>query len=115
MSTTGHGVRISRVAEDEIVSWREQPVCAYELFRRTERSFVGRGHRSGSGAHGLSPCSAGDPDLTEDPGDRDGQEGELGARVLALLYSSADRRFRKWEDVVLDSFACKYEACHASR
>ena len=38
-----------------------------------------------------------------------GQEGELDARVLASLYSSADRRFRKWEDNVLDSFACNYE------
>ena len=26
--------------------------------------------------------------------------------LTAPLYSSADRRFRKWEDVVLDSFAC---------
>ena len=49
---------------------------------------------------------AGDPILTKEHGDQDGQEGQFDARVL---YSSADRRFRKWEDVVWDSFACSYE------
>ena len=29
--------------------------------------------------------------------------------MLAPLYSSADRRFRKWEDIVLYSFACNCE------
>ena len=50
-----------------------------------------------------------DPELTEDQGDWDGQEGGLDARVLAALYSIADRCFREKEDVVLDSFACNYE------
>ena len=39
----------------------------------------------------------------------DGHEGGLDARALAPLYSSADRRFRKLEDVVWDSFACNFE------
>ena len=30
-------------------------------------------------------------------------------RVLVPWFSSADRRFRKWEDVVFDSFAWQYE------
>ena len=47
--------------------------------------------------------------MTEEQGDHDGHEGELDARVLAPLYSSADRRFRKWVDVVWDSFACNHE------
>ena len=47
--------------------------------------------------------------MSEEPGEHDGQEGELDARVLAPLHSSADRRFRQWEDVVLDSFACNYK------
>ena len=41
----------------------------------------------------------------ERPGDHDDQKGEVDARVLAPLYSGTDRRFRQWEDVVLDSFA----------
>ena len=47
--------------------------------------------------------------MAEEHDDHDGQKGELDARVLVPLYCSADRRFRKWEDVVLDSFACNYE------
>ena len=39
--------------------------------------------------------TAGDPELTEDQTDRDAQVGELDARVLAPLYSSADRHVRK--------------------
>ena len=46
-----------------------------------------------------------DAEMAEEHGDHDGQEGELDARVRAPLYSSADRRFQQWEDVVLDSFA----------
>ena len=53
--------------------------------------------------------SLGDPESTEEHGDHDGHEGELDARVLPPLYSSADRRFREWEDVVWDSFAGNYE------
>ena len=45
--------------------------------------------------------TAGDPELTEEQGDHDGHEGELDGRVLAPLYSNADRRFRKWECVAL--------------
>ena len=47
--------------------------------------------------------------MTEEQGGRDGEEGELDARVFAPLYSSAHRRFQKWEDLVLDSFACNFE------
>ena len=83
-----------------------QRVHACELFSRTERNSDARGHRSGLVANGLLHLSAGDPELTEEQGDWDGQEGELDARVLAPMYSSADRRFRKWEDVVWDPFAC---------
>ena len=36
-----------------------------------------------------------DPELTEGQGDWDGQQGEFDARLLAGLYSSIDRRFRK--------------------
>ena len=53
--------------------------------------------------------TAGDSEGTEEHGDLGGHESELDARVLAPLYSSSDRRFRKWEDVVLDSFACNNE------
>ena len=53
--------------------------------------------------------TAGDPELTEEHGDHDCHEGELDARVLAPLYSSADRRFRNWEDVVWGSFACNFQ------
>ena len=39
-----------------------------------------------------------------------GQPGRrVGCAVLAPKYLSADRRFRNWEDVVLDSLACNYE------
>ena len=47
----------------------------------------------------------GDPVLGEEPGDHDGLEGEVDARVLSPLYSSADRRFFLREDDVLDSCA----------
>ena len=53
--------------------------------------------------------TAEDPELYEEHGDHDGHEGELDARVLAPLYSSTDRRFRKWEDVVWSTFACNCE------
>ena len=55
------------------------------------------------GASSVFACTS------EEQGDRDGEEGELDAQVLALLYSSPYRHFRKWEDVVLDSFAFNYE------
>ena len=47
--------------------------------------------------------------MTEEHGDHDGHEGELDARVLGPPHSSADRRFREWEDVVWHCFACNYE------
>ena len=53
--------------------------------------------------------SAEDPELTEEQSDQDGQDGELDARVLPPLYSSADHHFRNWEDVVWDSFVYNYE------
>ena len=46
--------------------------------------------------------------MIDDRPDQDGLDGGIDARVFAPLYSSADRRFRKGEDVVLDSFACSY-------
>ena len=59
--------------------------------------------------------TAGDSELTEERGDHDGHEGELDARVL--LFSSADRRFREWEDVVLGFFRLQLRrsSCHTSR
>ena len=94
--TRGNGSRVLmlQVADDEIVFWREGRVHAHELSSRSERLSVVPGHQSVPVGDSSRP-TAGDPDLTEDQGDRDGQEGELDARVLALLYSSADRRFRK--------------------
>ena len=92
----------------QIVSLRECRFHAFEVFSRTERNCDARGHRSVLVENSLH-LPAGDPKLTKEHGDHDGQEGELDARVLAPLYSSAGRRFRKWEDVVLDSFVCNYE------
>ena len=67
---TGHefATHISHVADDEIVSWRGQR--ARELFWRTERS--SGGHRSGLVVNSLLYPSAGDSDLIEEEGDRDG-------------------------------------------
>ena len=56
-----------------------------------------------------SHAAAGNLDLVDDWPGQDSPDGELHARAIALLYSSADCRFRKWEDVVLDSLACHYE------
>ena len=86
------------------------------MFSHTERDSDARGHRSVPVENSLHP-TAGDPKLTEEHGDHDGHEGELDAPVPAPVYSSADRRFCKWEDVVWDSFACNYEdqSCHESR
>ena len=105
MGGDGSRVRISQVTDDGLVSWRERRVHAYELFQR--KSDV-RGHQSVF-VESSSHTTAGDPDLTEEQCDWDGQECELDARVLAPLYSSAGRRFRGWENVALDSFACIYE------
>ena len=43
--------------------------------------------------------TAGDPESTEDQGDRDGQVSVLDAQVLAPLYTSVDRRFRMLERI----------------
>ena len=101
-------VRISQVSDDEIVSWRERRFHAYEVIPRTKRNYDARSHLSVPVENSLH-STAGDLELTEEHGDHDGHEGELGARVLAPLYSSTGRRFRKCEDVVLDAFACNYE------
>ena len=82
--------------------WRERRFHAYEAFSRSERNPDARGHLSVP-VDNILHATAGDPVFGEEPGDHD-KEGELDA--LAPQYSSADRRFRKWEDVVLDSFAC---------
>ena len=93
----GHQVRNSQVADEEIAPWRRR-FLACEASSRNERNSDARSHQSvhvDNNLHGGS--------------DHSNQEGEVDARVLVILYSSADRRFRKWEDVVLDSFACNYE------
>ena len=88
----------------KIVSWRERRFHAYETFSRDKRNPDARGNRSVPFDNNLH-ITAADPVLGEEPGDHDDQEDEVDARVLAPLYSSADRRLRLWEDVVLDSFA----------
>ena len=104
----GPRARISQVADGEIVSWCERRFHAYEAFSRTERNSDARSHWGVPVENILHP-TAGDPEVTEEHGDHDNHESELDARVLAPLYSSADRRFRKWEGVVWDSVACNYE------
>ena len=98
---------VHRSRTKKIASWRERQFHACEAFSRTERNYDARSNRSVPVENILHP-TAGDPELTEKHGDHDGQEGEHDAEVLAPLFSSADRRFRKWEDVVVDSFACNY-------
>ena len=105
--TDGSRVRISQVADDEIVSWHWRRFHAYEVFSRTERNSDARGHLSVPHENCLHR-TAGDPELTEQHGDDEGHEGELDARKLAPVCSSAGR-LRKWEDVVWESFACNYE------
>ena len=73
-------VRISEVADDEIVSWRERRVLACGLTSRCERNSDVQGHQSFTVQNGSQP-TAGDPELTKDQGDRDRQKGELAARV----------------------------------
>ena len=51
----------------------------------------------------------GDPELTEDQGCQDGQEGELVVRVAAPLRPSVDRLLRVWKNVALDFPADQYE------
>ena len=85
------------------VSWRERRFHAYGVFSGTKRNYDARGHLSVPVENSLY-STAGDPELAEEHGDHDSHEGELDARVFAQVYSSADRRFRKWEDVVGDSF-----------
>ena len=53
--------------------------------------------------------SAGNPSVIDELPEQDSPDGEIDARVLAPLYSSADRRVRTWEDIALDSFACNSE------
>ena len=74
-----------------IGSWRELRVHARELSSRSGRISDVQGHRAVQAENGSRPI-AGDPEVTEDQGGRDGHEGELDARVLAAMYASADRR-----------------------
>ena len=104
----GSRVRFQFIADEEMVSLQEWLVHARELLSRTDRGSYPRNHWSVPFGDTLQPIAV-DPDLTRNQGDWDGQEFEFDARVLAALFSSADRSFRKWEDVVLDSFACNYE------
>ena len=83
----GSRVRISQVADDEISSLRERRFHAYEVFSRTERNSDAPTHLSVLVENNLHPI-AGDPELTDEHGDRDGHEGELDGRVLAPLYSA---------------------------
>ena len=107
----GSRVPLSHVADDETVSWREPRVRADELFGRTKQSSEARGHWSGLAANDLLHSSAGNPDLIE----VQGGSGTVRRVRLMLEYShlgmcsSADRRFRKLEDVVMDSFGCNCE------
>ena len=68
----GSRVRTSQVADDEIVSLRERRFHAYEVFSRTERNSDARGHLSVPAENSLHP-TVGDPELTEQHGDRDSQ------------------------------------------
>ena len=90
----GSRVRISQVADDKIVSWRERCVHACELFSRSERDSDARGHWSVLVENSLRSIAE-DPELIESQGDRDGQECELDARLLVPLDSSTNRRFHK--------------------
>ena len=75
---------------------------------RSDRGSYGRDHWSVLLGDSLQPIAV-DPELTKDQGDWERSRGRAWCRVLALLYSSADRCFCKWEDVVLESFACNCE------
>ena len=90
----GSRVRISQFADDELVSWRERPAHAFEVFPRSQSVLSGVSSRP----------AAGDPELTEDQADWDSQEGELDARVPASLCSSAERRFHKLMHINRQSF-----------
>ena len=103
-SADGSGVRISQVADGEIVSWREHRIQAHKVLSRTERD------SDAFPLENILHITAGEPVLGEGLGDHNNQEGEVDARVLAPLYSSAERRFRKWENVEL-----RGSSCHASR
>ena len=72
----------------------------------TERDLETRSHQSNLAERDRSHSTAGFIDRRPD---QDSPDGELDARVLAPLFWSADRRFRKWEDVVMDPFACNHE------
>ena len=77
-------IRISLTADEEMVSRLARLVLAREL-SRSERFSCARGQRS-AGGDSLQPIVE-DPELTMRQGDRDGQEDELDARLLAPLRS----------------------------
>ena len=66
-----------------MVSLQERLVHPRELFSRSERGSCARDEWSVFGDS--SQPVAGYPELTKDRSDCDGQEGELGVRMLALL------------------------------
>ena len=100
-------VRIAHVTDDDI--WHERPVRVYESFGRIERKVETRGHPSGLAEQDRLHSVAGHPDLLCERPDQDSSDGDVDARVLAPLYSSADRCCRRWEDVVLNSLTCDCE------
>ena len=102
----GSRVRSAHVADD-VFSWHERRFARYGLFGRTKWGF-GDSRSPGLAERDILHFTAGNPDLIDDASVRNGQDGELDARVLAIVYSSADRRFRKWTEVVLHSFVCNY-------
>ena len=84
----GSRVRISQVADDEFVSWRERRFHAYEVFSRTERKSDARGQRSVCVENSVH-ATAGDTELNEEHEDHDGHEGELGARSAGAMKTPA--------------------------
>ena len=100
--------RISQVADDEIVSWRERRFHAYEAFSCSERNADARSHRSVLVDNNFH-STAGGPELLRNLATMTVRKVSFDARVLAALFSSTGCPFRKWEDVVLDSFACNYK------
>ena len=109
----GSQVRISNVADEETVPWRERRFHAYEVFSRDERNPDAHSHQSVPVDN--THITAGDPEPGEEPRDHDDQEGEVDVRVLWPLCSRADRRFRKWKDVVLGFFRLQQRGSPVTR
>ena len=86
---------------------RVRRLHAYEAVSRSERKPDARSHWSVS-IDGKEHTTAECPEKGEDL-------ASTTVRKVSLMLehwrhcASADRRFRQWEDVVLDSFECNYE------